>query len=111
MSEEQAKYTPEPLNPDDVLDEFVQLDQAFNKLKERRDQLLKKVLDFSDMRVFIAPHRDGNWTRVKIVDHVADFMNGRYYVPTRVERYEVKIDHLKNKPKELVELEKRNAEE
>lgn len=88
------------MTAEDVALEFKTIQEQLNFVYEKRKALLTKTLDEFD-KILIKQNEDGTWTRVTISDN-AERINEGYYEFVKVERYSVKVESLKNKPKELV---------
>lgn len=107
MSEEQAKYemSPEAKSKmsEQFLRDFILIDEQIESYRKKRDALIKELLEKAPgLTVMICKNNDGTWTRVKLIDHIDEFKDG-YYVPTKISRYQIKVDVLKNTPIEMRE--------
>lgn len=82
---------------------FLQINADLNILYERRKKLIDGLVTLGIGKVLIAENPDKTWTRVTVMDN-AERINDGYYEYLKVERFSVKIENLKNMPKELKEV-------
>lgn len=88
------------VDPNLLIDRFIEVNENLSELYEQKKALLKISLSECGAGPLIKQNEDGTWTRITISDN-AERINEGYYEFVKVERYSVKIDNLKNKPKEL----------
>ena len=88
------------MTSEEVASEFKNIQEQLNFVYEKRKALLNKALAEFDNQLF-KQNEDGTWIRVTISDN-AERINDGYFEFVKVERYSVKVEILKNKPKELV---------
>lgn len=80
--------------------QLISLQDQISELYEKRRRLINNAVEQKIPRILFKQNQDGTWTRVKIIDN-AERLNDGYYEFTKVERFSVKVETLKNKPKEL----------
>lgn len=98
---EQPLMNPDPVK---IIDAFIDVNNDLTKLYEKKAALLNTVVkNWGNISPMIKQNEDGTWTRIVIQDNQERMKDG-YYEFVRVERYSVKIDNLKNKPKELKDV-------
>jgi len=85
---------------EDILDVHKDIIELEKKKRELAAQIIKMGIPENKL---IIQNLDGSWTRATILDNVERIDSG-YYEMTRIERFSLKVEHLKNKPKELKEL-------
>lgn len=81
---------------------LIYINEKLKDLCETRSEIINKAVALGiDKKMIARENEDGTWTRVKIVNNVERIEGGGYFEFLKVEPYTVKIDNLKNKPKEL----------
>jgi hypothetical protein len=88
------------INPNMLIDRFIEINENLTELYEKKKSLLKIGINEFGTDPLIKQNEDGTWTRITFVDN-AERMNNGYYELVKIELFSVKIDTLKNKPKEL----------
>lgn len=85
-----------------VIKNLLTINASLSKLYEEKSELIKTAIkELGTSQPLIKQNDDGTWTRINFVDNQERIQEG-YYEFIKVERYSVKVEILKNKPKELV---------
>ena len=84
-----------------VIKNLLAINNSLSKLYEEKAEILKTAIkEIGTSQPLIKQNEDGTWTRISLIDN-QERMNDGYYEFVKVERYSVKVDTLKNMPKEL----------
>ena len=84
-----------------TIQKFIDMDRRIKDLYQEQSDLIKEhIKEHPEEKQLFQQNSDGTWTRLSLIDN-KDEIDAGYWKNVRVERYSVKIENLKNKPKEL----------
>lgn len=83
-----------------VVFDLISVEDALKDLYDKKAELVKKFVEENPSGLSAFQNEDGSWTRVSAADNKLTIDAG-FYKTVRVKRYSVKIETLKNMPKEL----------
>jgi hypothetical protein len=84
------------------LAKLLEIDDKLGELREERQTILKEIYQERKNNPLSVEQDDGTWVRFTVHDNAAKLAAEEFYwKPVMVERLSVKIDRLKNKPKEI----------
>lgn len=92
-----------------TIEKLEQIDQQIEMLYEKKRKALHSLYERHGDGAHCYPlekaDKEGNkFIRMRIIDHLENFTSGApIYRMAGVQRFELKIDRLKNKPKEMAE--------
>lgn len=82
---------------------LIAVENSINELYKQKADLTKQFIEENPNKFAAFQNPDGTWTRVTSVDNKEAIEDG-FYKTVRVDRFSVKIETLKNMPKELKEV-------
>jgi hypothetical protein len=82
---------------------LIAVENSINELYKQKVELIKRFMEENPNNFAGFQNPDGTWTRVTSVDNKEAIEDGFYKI-VRVDRFSVKIETLKNMPKELKEV-------
>lgn len=83
-----------------MFDEIIQIEEQINGLFEKKQKLISEFIAKNNTGIESRQNADGTWTRITVTDN-ATKLNDGFFKVVKVERFSLKVDVLKNKPKEL----------
>lgn len=87
----------------ETINGLIAVENSLNELYKQKAELTKKFMEEHPGRFAAFQNPDGTWTRVTSTDN-KDVIDEGFFKTVRVERFSVKIETLKNMPKELKEV-------
>jgi len=81
---------------------LIAVKNSLNELYKQEAELIKKFIEENPNKFAAFQNEDGTWTRLTAVDNKEEIEEG-FFKTVRVDRFTVKIETLKNMPKELKE--------
>lgn len=84
----------------DLIEKLVDLEKQITELFEEKTKLLQEFSEEYPEKFACKQNEDGTWTRLTLSDNAEKIDEG-FWKTVRVERYSLKIETLKNMPKEL----------
>ena len=86
-----------------IVDELMVIENQLTELLSSQKNFQKVLYKIKNELITAFQNADGTWTRMSVTDNVAKLDEG-FFKTVRVERYSLKIETLKNMPKELKEV-------
>lgn len=86
----------------ELVKELLKIENQLTDLYKKKNELVAKFPQEFPQGFTAFQNEDGTWTRVSVADN-AEKLNEGFFKTVRVERYSLKIETLKNMPKELKE--------
>jgi len=84
----------------DLVQQLIDLEKQITNLFEEKTKLLKEFSEAYPEKFACVQNEDGTWTRLTLSGN-AEKINEGFWKNVKVERYSLKIENLKNMPKEL----------
>lgn len=88
------------MDQEKFIEQLVDLEERSTAIQGEKTKLINDFKESSPDGLAIKQNEDGTWTRVTVTDNKEKIDEG-FWKMVKVERFSVKIDNLKNKPKEL----------
>lgn len=86
----------------DIIDQLLEVEKQLTDLFKVKNDLIIKFAQTSPNGTESFQNPDGTWTRISVADNAKAIDQG-FFKTVRVERFSLKIETLKNMPKELKE--------
>ena len=83
-----------------LVEELIELEKQITGLFEQKTKLLQEFSETYPGKFTCMQNENGTWTRLTLSDN-AEKINEGFWKNVKVERYSLKIETLKNMPKEL----------
>ena len=83
-----------------LLNDLLELEEHLKDCYEKRTELMSKFREVAKSDFLITQNPDGTWTRIAFTDNAEKINEGIVKI-VKVERFSIKVDVLKNMPKEL----------
>lgn len=87
----------------ETINGLITVENSLNDLYKQKAELTKKFMEENPNRFAAFQNEDGTWTRITSTDNKEAIEEG-FFKTVRVDRFSVKIETLKNMPKELKEV-------
>jgi 3-polyprenyl-4-hydroxybenzoate decarboxylase len=88
------------LTQDQLFQSLLEIEANLKAIYEKRTQLMTSFRDVMKSDFAIIKNEDGTWTRIAFTDNAEKINEGIVKI-VKVERFSIKVDVLKNMPKEL----------
>lgn len=86
----------------ELIKELLQIENQLTELYKKKNELVSKFPQEFPQSFTAFQNEDGTWTRLSVIDN-AEKLNEGFFKTVRVERFNLKVETLKNMPKELKE--------
>lgn len=86
----------------ELIKELLQVENQLSELYKKKNDLVAKFPKAYPQGFTAFQNEDGTWTRLSVTDN-AEKINEGFFKSIRVERFTLKVETLKNIPKELKE--------